>query len=73
MYQRKKNEKTARQQDIEIILEEFKGIRNIPGIKTAKKRVLITKIKNEKGECIASRKGIADFTRTKKEMTSNMK
>ena len=48
------------QQDIERILEEFKGIRNIPGIKTAKKRVLITKIKNEKGECITSRKGIAD-------------
>ena len=45
----------------EIILEEFKGVRNIPGIKTAKKRVLlITKIKNEKGECITSRKGIAD-------------
>ena len=49
-----------RQQDIERILEEFKGIRNIPGIRTAKKRVLITKIKNEKGECITSRKGIAD-------------
>ena len=32
----------------------------IPRIKTAKKRVLITKIKNEKGECITSRKGIAD-------------
>ena len=49
-----------RQQDIERILEEFKGVRNIPRIKTAKKRVLITKIKNEKGECITSRKGIAD-------------
>ena len=44
-----------RQQDIERILEEFKGVRNIPRIKTAKKRVLITKIKNEKGECITSR------------------
>ena len=42
------------------ILEEFKGVRNIPRIKTAKKKVLITKIKNEKGECITSRKGIAD-------------
>ena len=31
-----------RQQDIERILEEFKGVRNIPRIKTAKKRVLIT-------------------------------
>ena len=49
-----------RQQDIERILEEFKGVRNIPRIKTAKKRVLITKIKNEKGECITSRKGIAN-------------
>ena len=58
MYQRKKRMK--RQQDIERILEEFKDVRNIQRIKTAKKRVLITKIKNEKGECITSRKGIAD-------------
>ena len=49
-----------RQQDIQRILEEFKGVRNIPGTKTAKKKVLITKIKNDKGECITSRKGIAD-------------
>ena len=53
-------EKMKRQQDIERILEEFKGDRNIPKIKTAKKRVLITKIKNENGDCITSRKGIAD-------------
>ena len=49
-----------RQQDIQRILEEFKGVRNIPGIKTAKKKVLMTKTKNDKGECITSRKGIAD-------------
>ena len=49
-----------RQQDIQRIFEEFKGVRNIPGIQTAKKKVLITKIKNDKGECITSRKGIAD-------------
>ena len=48
-----------RQQDIQRILEEFKGVPNIPRIKTAKKRVLITKIKNDKGECITPRKGIA--------------
>ena len=48
------------QQDIQRILEEFEGVRNIPGIKTAKKKVLITKIKNDKGEYITSRKGIAD-------------
>ena len=29
-------------------------------VKSAKKRVLITKIKNTKGECITCRKGIAD-------------
>ena len=49
-----------RHHDIERILEEFKGVRNIPRIKSAKKRVFITKIKNKKGECITSRKGIAD-------------
>ena len=49
-----------RHHDIERILEEFKGVRNIPRIKTEKKRVLITKIKNKEGECITSRKGIAD-------------
>ena len=49
-----------RQKDIQRILEEFKGVRNIPVIKTAKKKVLITKIKNDKGECITSRKGIDD-------------
>ena len=49
-----------RQQDIQRILEEFKGVGNIPVFKSAKKKVLITKIKNDKGECITSRKGIAD-------------
>ena len=49
-----REKRMKRQQDIERILEEFKGVRNIPEIKTAKKRVLITKIKNEKGECITS-------------------
>ena len=49
-----------RQHDIQRILEDFKGVRNIPVIKSAKKKVLITKIKNDKGECVTSRKGIAD-------------
>ena len=56
----REKKRMKRQQDIERILEEFRGVRNIPRIKTAKKRVLITKIKNEKGECITSQKGIAD-------------
>ena len=49
-----------RQQDIQRILEDFKGVRNIQGIKSAEKKVLFTKIKNDKGEYITSRKGIAD-------------
>ena len=56
----REKKRMKRQQDIERILEEFKGVRNIPGIKSAKKRVLITRRKNEKGECITSRKDIAD-------------
>ena len=49
-----------RQQDIQRIFEDFKGVKNIPGISSAKKRVLITKIKNEEGEIITSRKGIGE-------------
>ena len=49
-----------RQHDIQRILEDFKGVSNIPGIKSAKKKVLIRKIKNERGEIITSRKGIAN-------------
>ena len=56
----REKKRMKRQQDIQRILEEFKGVRNIPGIKTAMKRVLIANIKNDKGECITSRKGIAD-------------
>ena len=56
----REKKRMKRQQDIERILEEFKGVRNIPRIKTANRRVLITKIKNKKGECITSRIGIAD-------------
>ena len=56
----REKKRMKRQQDTQRILEEFKGVRNIPGIKAAKKRVLITKINNDKGECITSRKGIAD-------------
>ena len=56
----REKKRVKRHHDIERILEEFKGVRTIPRVKTAKKRVPITKIKNTKGECITSRKGIAD-------------
>ena len=49
-----------RQQNIQRLLEDFQGLRNIPGIKSAKKKVHITKIKNEKGEINTSREGIAN-------------
>ena len=58
IYQRQKRLK--RQQVIHRILEDFKGIKNIPGIKSAKKKVLIIKLKNEKGEIFTSRKGIVN-------------
>ena len=48
--------RVQRQQIIQRILEDFEGVSNIPGIKSAKK----TKIKNERGEVITSRKGIAN-------------
>ena len=42
------------------LLEDLKGTKNIPNIKSAKKRTLIPKINNMKGEIITSRKGITD-------------
>ena len=54
------SETKKRRQDIQKILEDFKGARNIPGIRSAKKKVFITKMKNEKGESTTSRKGIAN-------------
>ena len=44
----REKKRVKRHHDIERILEEFKGVRSIPRIKTAKKRVLITKIKKKK-------------------------
>ena len=52
--------RVKRQQLIQRILEDFNGVSNIPGIISAKKKVLIAKIKNERGETITSRKGIVN-------------
>ena len=49
-----------RQKKIETTARHPKN-RNIPGIKSAKKKVLITKTKSEMGEIITSRKGIANY------------
>ena len=62
-----------RQQDIQRILEDFKGVKNIPGIKSAKKSVLITKITRkgkslrlEKGLPMSSENSTKNYTTTKK-------
>ena len=58
--------------DIQRILEDFKGVRNIPGIKSTKKRAL-TKIKNDKGECInLDKNDVFGETRTTRKMILNM-
>ena len=58
----RREKSVKRQQVIQKNLEDFKGVSNIPGIKSANKKVLITKIKNERGEIITSRKGIANIS-----------
>ena len=40
-------------------MEELNGTKNISKVKSAKKRILIPKVKNMKGEIITTRKGIA--------------
>ena len=69
-----------RQMDIQRILEDFKGVRNIPGIKSAKKRVHITK-KKKRERRNASHLGkelpmslvnsTKNFTKTKRKMNQN--
>ena len=41
-------------------MEEVKGTRNIPSIKSVKKRILIPKVKYKEGENIKTRQGIAN-------------
>ena len=45
---------------IQRILEEFRGIKSRSCINSGKQRTLIPKVKNDKGETITSRKGIAN-------------
>ena len=54
------NKRKKRQEKIQKILEQVKGTRNIPNIKSVKKRILIPKIKNKEGEDEKTRQGIAD-------------
>ena len=56
----REEKRTMRQERIQQILEELKGTKNISNIKSAKRRILIPKIKNKKEETINTRKGIAN-------------
>ena len=52
--------RAKRKEAIQQILEKFSGIKNISQIKSARKKTLILKTKNEKGETVTSRRGIAN-------------
>ena len=52
--------RAKRKEAIQQIFETFSGIKNISQIKSARKKTLILKTKNEKGETVTSRKGIAN-------------
>ena len=52
------NKKTKRQEKIQKVLEKVKGTQNISSIKSVKKRILITKVKNKEGEAVKTRQGI---------------
>ena len=56
---RNKN-RAKRKEMTQQILEQFRGIKNISQIKSAKKKTLIPKMRNAKGETVTSRKGIAN-------------
>ena len=48
----REKKRTKRQEKIQNILEKVKGTRNVPSIKSVKKRILIPKVKNKEGETI---------------------
>ena len=54
------NKRMKRQEQIQKILEKVKGTRNIPSVKSVKKRILIAKVRSKEGETIQTRQGIAN-------------
>ena len=56
----RENKRRKRQERIQKILEKVKGTKNTPSIKSVKKRILITKVKNKEGEAVKTRQGIAN-------------
>ena len=56
----REKKRKKRQVKIQKILEDLKGTRNILSIKSVKRRIFISKVKNKKGETINTRQGIAN-------------
>ena len=56
----REHKRTKRQERIQKILEKVKGTRNIPNIKSVKRRILIPKVRDKEGEIIKTRQGIAN-------------
>ena len=54
------NKRSERHEKIRAILEEYKGSTSVAGVKTRKKKVLVTHMRNESGNIDATRKGIAN-------------
>ena len=52
--------RTKRQEKIQKLLEEFKRIKTISNIKSARKKTLIPKIRDDSDEIITSRRGTAN-------------
>ena len=78
----REKKRMKRQQDIQRILEEFKGVRNIPRIKSAKKKVFTTKKRTTEENASHLEKelptSLVNFDKrlyedNEKEMTLNMK
>ena len=56
----RERKRAQREGKIQQNLEEFRGIQSISCIKSGRKRKLIPKVQNDKGETITSREGIAN-------------
>ena len=52
--------RTKRQEKIQRILEEFRGIKSFSCTTSGRKRTVVPKVKNDRGETITSRKGVAN-------------
>ena len=54
------NKRTKRQERIQKILEKVKGTRNIPSIKSVKRRIFIPRVRDKEGEIVKTKQGITN-------------